>query len=87
VVIAWGAMSGFSWGRLAGWAAVGFAFGVPGVIAFRFAGDWPLRVRCPSCGKQRALRADRCAACGAGWPAVEMDGSEVIDDGAVGRAG
>jgi len=82
----WGLRVGFSRTPLAGWMLFAFAFGVPGLIAFRFAGDWPPRARCPACKKTRTLQSDRCRRCGAGWPRPEPDGSEVFDAGAVGRA-
>jgi hypothetical protein len=65
--------------RASAWAAFVFALGLPGLIAFRLASDWPRLVPCRSCAKPRPIDEPTCPHCGAGWPVPTPTGTEVFE--------
>jgi hypothetical protein len=79
---------GFSEKRARQWALFVFCFGLPGLLTFRLASDWPARVRCPRCGGKRPIEAEMCPLCREPWDAPPSTGVEIFDleplsDGAV----
>jgi hypothetical protein len=79
VTFLWARRTGFSTGAAARWGAFSFVFGLAGVVTFRFATDWPVRVRCPSCGKRRLIEEEHCMHCNRGWQGPERNGTEIVD--------
>lgn len=79
VTFLWARNYGFSTGAAVGWGAFAFVFGPAGVLTFRLATDWPVRIRCPACGKKRAIEGERCPRCGHSWTLPEGDGTEILD--------
>jgi hypothetical protein len=69
----------FSNGSALGWAALTLFFGLPGLLAFRCASDWPRLVRCPQCGVKRPAGDSKCSACQKPWPAPALTGVEIFD--------
>jgi hypothetical protein len=70
---------GFSEKRARRWALFVFCFGVPGLLTFRLASDWPARVRCPHCGSKRPVEAEDCPHCHEPWTAPPSTGVEIFD--------
>jgi hypothetical protein len=75
----WGRRNGFSTRRAGLWALFVLCFGLPGLVAFRLASDWPTRVRCLSCGGKRTLREEECPECHRAWPAPPSTGLEIFE--------
>jgi ABC-type transport system involved in multi-copper enzyme maturation permease subunit len=67
------------------WTLFVFCFGLPGLLTFRLASDWPVRLRCPVCGKRRAVDKETCPSCLQRWPLPERNKTEIMDAEAVGR--
>jgi hypothetical protein len=65
-------------GRL-GWAVAGLLFGWVGLALMLAVQDWPVRVRCPSCGRPRRVDRDRCEHCDAPHAPPALDGTEVFE--------
>jgi hypothetical protein len=70
----------FSRARRRGWALCGFAWGVVGLLLMLAIQEWPARIRCPSCGRQRGVDRERCGHCGAARPTPEPDGTEIFEE-------
>jgi hypothetical protein len=68
----------FSHPRRIGWALGGFAFGWVGLLLMLTLQEWPARVRCPSCGRERRVDRDRCEPCGAPHALPATDGTEIF---------
>lgn len=68
-----------SWKSSWGWAAIVFLFGLPGLLTFLLASDWPIRQRCPSCQKKRPIETASCPACTASWPSPPQKGTEIFE--------
>jgi hypothetical protein len=68
-----------TWPASLGWAVLVFFFGLPGLLTFRLASDWPIRQRCPSCQKRRPIETHTCPACAATWPVPKLTGREVFE--------
>jgi hypothetical protein len=75
----WARSVEMSVGRASGWALFVVAFGLPGLLAFRLAAEWPTRVRCPKCARKRPVELEECPACQQAWPPPERNGSEIFD--------
>ncbi len=75
----WARRATFPASRAAAWAAFVFAFGLPGLITFRLAADWPRFVACPRCGHGRPVTRETCPRCGAGWPPPPSSGTEILE--------
>jgi hypothetical protein len=61
------------------WILVVLLTNVSGLIAFRFSPVWPVRVKCPSCGRLRSLRREACEHCGSTWPTPAATGAEILE--------
>jgi hypothetical protein len=61
------------------WAAFAFLFGPAGLLTFRLATDWPIRLPCPSCGKKRPIEAAQCLHCHQPWTISKPTGTEILD--------
>jgi hypothetical protein len=75
----WARKFGFSAASAARWAAMAFLFGPAGVLTFRLATDWPVRVPCPACRQKRPIDSDHCPHCSHGWLAPQRNGTEILD--------
>jgi ABC-type transport system involved in multi-copper enzyme maturation permease subunit len=75
----WARKTGFSNKSALGWSAFVFFFGPAGLLTFRLATDWPVRVRCPACGRKRAIEADQCDGCHQLWIHPQRNGTEILD--------
>lgn len=67
------------------WAGFVLLLGLPGLLTFRLASDWPVRLRCPHCGKPRSSDDRPCRACQGDWPQPERSGAELLEPLGVGR--
>ena len=81
----WALRSAFPRSAAWRWALFVLAFNLGGLVAFRLAADWPVRLKCPACGKPRRVDDPDCPHCGAAWPVPERDGTEIFDGNAGGR--
>ena len=78
----WARHAGFSRENARRWAAFVFFFGLPGLITFRLAADWPARVQCPICSRKRSVEAEECPRCHSVWAPPEPNGTEIFDPAA-----
>ncbi len=62
------------------WAAGVFWLGGYGVLLLLALREWPARVPCPQCGRQRVVNRDQCAHCGSPFERPQRDGTEIFDD-------
>jgi len=71
----------YAFSRLSTWAWALFVLltGLPGLLAFLGANEWPLRQRCHSCGKKRVVTREHCEHCGVPFPLPARDGTEVLE--------
>lgn len=53
--------------------------GLPGLVAFVFARDWPQLVACPNCHKPRNTELQNCPCCHSPFPAPERNGMEIFE--------
>jgi hypothetical protein len=60
------------------WTILSFAFGPAGLLTFRWATDWPARVRCPHCHCRRPVFAAACPCCHSPWEGVPLTGTEIF---------
>jgi hypothetical protein len=72
----------FSRARRVGWALCGLLFGWVGLALMLALQEWPARVRCPSCGRQRLVDSERCEHCGAAHAPPAPDGTEIFEEAA-----
>ena len=79
ITLFWARRAGFSPRRAGLWALFVFGFGLPGLIAFRFASNWPTRVRCPQCQARRPIETEDCPSCHKPWPAPAPTGIEIFE--------
>ena len=75
----WARRTGFSPKQARRWAGFVFCFGLPGLLTFRLASDWPRRVPCSHCGALRSIAAAECPHCHRPWPSPPRTGSEIFD--------
>lgn len=78
--------SAFSSRRIIGWALFNGLFGLPGLLTFISVHEWPLRVPCASCGKQRVVTRETCEHCQADFPIPDRDGTEIFEVGVEGTS-
>jgi hypothetical protein len=78
ITLFWARSAWFSWRHAWLWALFVFGFNLAGLIVFRLCADWPVRVKCPSCGHKRPVDFEKCPACGAGWPEPAREGIEIF---------
>jgi len=71
----------YAFSRLSTWAWAIFVLltGVPGLLAFVGANEFPLRQPCHSCGRKRVVTREDCEHCGAPFPPPAHDGTEVLE--------
>ncbi len=69
----------FSLGGCIGWALAGLLFGAVGVVLMLCIHQWPARVGCPACGRQRRVDRDLCEHCGAPHALPALDGTEIFE--------
>lgn len=55
--------------------------GLPGVLLLLSLRDWPAREVCANCGRMRVVNRDRCEHCGAEFPPLPRDGTEIFGSG------
>jgi hypothetical protein len=79
ITLVWARRLLFSWERALAWAAFVLAFNLAGLITFRLVADWPVLVKCPSCGRKRPIEENLCPHCATGWPARKPEGTEIVD--------
>jgi hypothetical protein len=79
ITLLWARRMSFSPARAWKWAVFVLAFNLPGLITFRLAADWPVRVKCPQCGKKRLVEETICPHCHGGWPALKPSGIEIFE--------
>jgi hypothetical protein len=75
----WARRMEFSSRSALGWAVFVFAFGPIGLLTFRLATDWPVRLGCPACGRKRSIEGTECSHCHQGWTEPERNGTEILD--------
>ena len=80
IALVWARRSDFTWRQAWRWALFVFGFNLAGLITFRLAADWTVRIKCPSCGRPRRVDDAACPHCGAAWPVPARDGTEIVDD-------
>ncbi len=68
----------FTPAALVAWSAFLVLFGVPGLLAFLGAQEWPARVPCPACKRLRLVDRRQCEHCGADFAPAEKTGTEVF---------
>lgn len=78
LTLAWARWMHSPWKRAWLWALFVFGFNLAGLIVFRLCADWPVRVKCPSCGRKRPVDFEKCPACGAAWPEPAREGIEIF---------
>jgi hypothetical protein len=78
ITLFWARSAWFSWRRAWLWALFVLGLNIPGLIVFRLCADWPVRVKCPACGRPRPVDFEKCPACGAGWPEPPREGIEIF---------
>jgi hypothetical protein len=79
VALLWARHAGFSERPARRWALFVFCFGLPGMLTFRLASNWPAKVRCPQCGQRRPIETEACPSCHQLWPSPHSTGREIFD--------
>jgi ABC-type transport system involved in multi-copper enzyme maturation permease subunit len=79
IAFAWARREGIATRRATGWAIFTACFGLPGLVTFRVAADWPIRARCPVCGTKRPIQANECPGCHQAWPVPTPTGIEIFE--------
>jgi hypothetical protein len=68
----------FSTGATIGWGIFVLIFGIPGLLAFLSAQEWPVREICPNCNTPRVVSSATCEHCDSPWPPPEINGTEIF---------
>jgi hypothetical protein len=81
VVIGWvlGRRNHFAIGCQLRWAVFHLLFGLPGLLAFLCAQEWPAREACPGCKRPRLVNREHCEYCGAGFAPPPKNGTEIFE--------
>ncbi len=66
-------------GASVAWTLFMLAFGLPGVLTFFCAQEFPRREACSNCGKPRAVDREQCEHCAAGFPPPAKVGIEIFE--------
>lgn len=61
------------------WAIFVACLGLPAFLTFFLAADWPRRLRCPDCQRNRPLDREECPHCRKAWPVPARSGSEILE--------
>jgi hypothetical protein len=69
----------FSRPRCFGWSLCGFLFGWVGLLLMLALQEWPARIACPKCRKQRVVTRPTCEYCGAAHASPALDGTEIFE--------
>ena len=77
ILLAW--FYGFSKTRVIIWTIISALIGVSGVIILLSLYDWPVRDRCPGCGRERPVGEPLCRRCGSPHAPPEMNGREIFE--------
>ncbi|HZU34367.1 MAG TPA: hypothetical protein VFA18_00580, partial [Gemmataceae bacterium] len=81
VICFWlGRRHAFALVQSAGWGFMGLGFGWMGLVLMLAVQEWPGRVACPNCRKQRVVTREACEHCGAGHAVPTPDGTEIFED-------
>ncbi|MCD6050459.1 MAG: hypothetical protein K0Q55_1862, partial [Verrucomicrobia bacterium] len=75
----WGRRYQFSGRQQVGWGFFLLLTGLPGLLAFFCARDWPVRVTCPGCKKLRSVEQEHCEHCQTPFPLPEKNGVEIFE--------
>jgi hypothetical protein len=68
----------FAGGAAAGWVLFVLLSGIPGLMAFFSAQEWPKREPCPGCKKLRMVDRETCEHCESPFPPPEKNGTEIF---------
>jgi len=69
----------FASGRKWTWTAIGFILGPFGFLLMRVLLEWPLREKCPACGRMRVVSHEHCEHCSKPFAPPQADGTEVFE--------
>ena len=69
----------FSIGSQLKWAGFHLLFGLPGLLGFLCAQEWPAREPCPNCKNLRLVDREKCAHCGADFAPPPRNGTEIFE--------
>jgi hypothetical protein len=69
----------FSFKSIVAWTGFLLFTGIPGLLAFLSAHEWPARESCPQCGRKRIVDRERCEHCGAAFPPPDRLGIEIFE--------
>jgi hypothetical protein len=69
----------FSVGGQCKWAVFHVLFGLPGLLAFLSAQEWPAQEPCAQCKKPRVVNRDHCESCGADFAPPARNGTEIFE--------
>jgi len=69
----------FSVGGQCKWAVFHLVFGLPGLLAFCGAQEWPAQEPCAQCKKPRVVDRDHCEFCGADFAPPARNGTEIFE--------
>jgi ABC-type transport system involved in multi-copper enzyme maturation permease subunit len=80
-VIGWGLgrRYDFNAGAQLKWGIFNLLFGLPGLLAFICAQEWPARLPCPHCKKLRMVDRQKCEHCHADAEPPAKNGTEIFD--------
>ena len=79
IAVVWARKAGLSTARIVRWLVLTVVFGVGGLLAYRLATDWPVRVRCPRCAHRRPIGLGTCPNCQAPWDVPAANGTEIFE--------
>jgi hypothetical protein len=80
VAFLWARRVNLPYKRAGLWTAFVLAFNLAGLITFRLVADWPVRVKCPQCGRKRPVEETLCPHCQALWPKPQENGMEIFEE-------
>jgi ABC-type transport system involved in multi-copper enzyme maturation permease subunit len=66
------------------WAVFNLCFGLPGLLAFICAQEWPTREACSNCKKPRMVDREQCEHCGEPFAPPAKNGTEIFEGVTVG---
>jgi hypothetical protein len=61
------------------WVLFHLIFGLPGLVAFFSAQEWPAQEPCAQCKKPRPVNRDHCEHCGADFAPPARNGTEIFE--------
>jgi F0F1-type ATP synthase assembly protein I len=78
-IFARGRKFAFTNGRLTTWTVLGFILGPFGFLLMLSLVEWPVRERCPACGRMRVVTHEHCEHCSKPFAPPHPDGTEVFE--------